>query len=94
MTILRTTRSPGKIDPAEVRRFQEHYGIQVDGMFGSQSLGQALEIEAAYEALQEKCWGLEDRPEPQCTLWGALLTALGMAAAWAFGLFDWLSSLL
>jgi len=43
---MKTNRKSGKIKPAEVKSFQTRYGLDVDGKFGHQSMGQLLVVEA------------------------------------------------
>lgn len=89
--VTTTKRKPGKVSAAEVRNFQRRYGIKVDGKFGSQSMGQLLQLELAHDMLASKP---EPKPAVNVSVGGGLVAILAVFAAWAAGLFEWLGSFL
>lgn len=95
-----TKTEPGAIDRAEVRAFQERYGIKVDGKVGRQTWDQVKLIEQAYSEeaadnafLERQLDECKSKPEKQCSPWGFLAGAVALVVAWATGILDFVSAL-
>lgn len=65
---------------AEIKSFQKRQGLKVDGKIGRQTFNRVLKMEAE----------LKNKPQTQCTVWGALLALGAVTVAWGVGLLDWL----